>query len=104
MIDELDFTKLSKLSFATPDTDTFALLRCATECIGRGGALPAVLNAANEVAVAAFLDRRLSFYGITESVLRVVDELSCAASEHSLDGILGYEKEARERAELIIAK
>ncbi|MBO5682909.1 MAG: 1-deoxy-D-xylulose-5-phosphate reductoisomerase, partial [Clostridia bacterium] len=104
VIDELDFTKLSKLSFATPDTDTFALLRCATECIGRGGALPAVLNAANEVAVAAFLDRKLSFYGITESVLRVVDELSCAASEHTLDGILGYDKEARERAELIIAK
>ena len=104
VIDELDFTKLSKLSFATPDTDTFALLRCATECIGRGGALPAVLNAANEVAVAAFLDRKLSFYGTTESVLRVVDELSCAASEHTLDGILGYDKEARERAELIIAK
>ena len=104
VIDELDFTKLSRLSFATPDTDTFALLRCATECIGRGGALPAVLNAANEVAVAAFLDRKLSFYGITESVLRVVDELSSAASEHTLDGILGYDKEARERAERIIAK
>ncbi len=104
VIDELDFTKLTKLSFATPDTDTFALLRCATECIGKGGALPAVLNAANEVAVAAFLDRKLSFYGITESVLRVVDELSAAADEHTLNGILEYDKEARERAERIITK
>lgn len=104
VIDELDLTKLAKLSFSKPDTDTFALLKCATDAIGAGGALPAVLNAANEVAVAAFLDRRLSFYGITETVRTVVDMLSEAANETTLSGILGYDKEARVMAENLITK
>ena len=104
VIDELDFTKLSKLTFSTPDTETFALLKCAIDSIGKGGALPAVLNAANEVAVAAFLDRRLSFYAITETVLKAVDLLSSASSEHSLDGILAFDKLARETTQKLISK
>ena len=104
VIDELDLTKLAKLSFSKPDTDTFALLKCATDAIGAGGALPAVLNAANEVAVAAFLDRRLSFYGITETVTTVVDMLSAAAKETTLSGILDYDREARIIAEGLITK
>ena len=104
VIDELDLTKLAKLSFSKPDTDTFALLKCATDAIGKGGALPAVLNAANEVAVAAFLDRKLSFYGITETVLSVVDALSAASKETTLEGILGFDRAAREMATELIAK
>ena len=104
VIDELDLTKLAKLSFSKPDTDTFALLKCATDAIGKGGALPAVLNAANEVAVAAFLDRTLSFYGITETVLSVVDALSAASKETTLEGILGFDRAAREMATELIAK
>ena len=104
VIDELDLTKLARLSFSKPDTDTFALLKCATDSIGKGGALPAVLNAANEVAVAAFLDRRLSFYGITETVLSVVDALSEASKETTLEGILGFDRAAREMAAELIAK
>ena len=104
IIDELDLTRLSKLSFSKPDTDTFALLKCAIDAIGAGGALPAVLNAANEVAVAAFLDRRLSFYGITETVTAVVDMLSAAAEERTLSGILDFDREARVIAERLITK
>ena len=104
VIDELDLTRLARLSFSMPDTDTFALLKCATDSIGKGGALPAVLNAANEVAVAAFLDRRLSFYGITETVLSVVDALSEASKETTLEGILSFDRVAREMAAELIAK
>ena len=104
VIDELDLTKLAKLSFSKPDMDTFALLKCGIDAIGAGGALPAVLNAANEVAVAAFLDRRLSFYGITETVTEVVGRLSAAAGETTLEGILEYDSLARETTQELITK
>ncbi len=104
VIDELDLTKISKLTFAKPDMETFALLGCAISAIGAGGALPAVVNAANEVAVAAFLNRRLSFYGITETVVEVSERLSSAATEKTLDGILDYDRAARVAAEEIISK
>lgn len=99
---ELDLTKIGKLSFAEPDTETFSLLACAVECMKRGGAMTAVLNAANEVAVAAFLERRLSFTGITETVEKVVDRLSQASKVCSLEDILGYDAEARQIASDII--
>ena len=104
VIDELDLTKLEKLSFSKPDMDTFALLKCAIDAIGAGGALPAVLNAANEVAVAAFLDRHLSFYGITETVTEVVGRLSAAAGETTLEGILEYDSLARKTTQELITK
>lgn len=103
VIDALDFAALSKLTFAKPDMETFALLGSAIDAVGRGGALPAVLNAANEVAVAAFLDEKLSFYGITETVTEVVERLSAAAKASTLDEILAYDKEARAEAERLIS-
>ena len=103
IIDELDFSKLSKLTFAKPDTDTFALLSCAIDAVGRGGALPAVVNAANEVAVAAFLSEELSFYGITEVVTEVVDRLSAASSVSTLEEIIAYDREARAEAKRLIS-
>ena len=95
-ISELDLFSLSKLTFKRPDTDTFALLACAVYAIESGGALPAVLNAANEVAVDAFLNKKIGFYDITESVCETVKALSDAKSVHSLDGILDYDRTARE--------
>lgn len=103
IIDELDFSKLSKLTFAKPDTDTFALLSCAIDAVGRGGALPAVVNAANEVAVAAFLSEELSFYGITEVVTEVVDRLSAASSVSTFEEIIAYDREARAEAKRLIS-
>ncbi len=95
VIDELDLTRLSGLHFAKPDTDTFALLALAVKAIKKGGALPAVLNAANEEAVAAFLSEKLSFYSITEVVSDAVERLAHSSRAESLEDILEYDREAR---------
>ena len=104
VIDELDLVKLGSLSFKRPDTETFALLKCAIESAKQGGAIPAVLNAANEVAVAAFLDKKLSFYGIVEVVTEAVHQLARAKSAKTLAEILSFDSEARELASLIISR
>ena len=101
-IRELDFYALSGLSFAKPDMETFALLACAFESIERGGAIPAVLNAANEIAVDAFLHDKISFAAITESVCTVVADMADAARAHTLDDILACDKEARERTRSLL--
>lgn len=98
----IDWRTLGQLTFAAPDTDTFTLLPLAVDCITRGGALPAVLNAANEVAVAAFLGRRLTFTGIADTVAAVVDAMADAAACRSLEEITAADREARRRAELFL--
>ncbi len=98
VVPQLDLFGISALTFKRPDTKTFALLACAIDCISKGGALPAVLNAANEVAVAAFLDKRIPFYSITEAVCETVNALDRAKNVHTLDGILAYDREARDVA------
>ena len=102
-IDELDLFSASKLTFKRPDTETFALLRCAIDAIDKGGAVPAVLNAANEVAVGAFLNKKIGFYDITESVCEVVERLSAAQNAITLDAILDYDKEARALAKSVLS-
>ena len=69
----LDFRTLGSLEFAAPDTETFRCLALAREAGERGGTLPCAMNAANEVAVAAFLDGACSFLGIAECVESVMD-------------------------------
>ncbi len=64
----LDFTKLGSLEFEAPDTETFRCLALAREAGKTGGTLPCVMNAANEVAVAAFLNKEGSYLGIAECV------------------------------------
>ena len=70
----LDLAAVSPLTFEPPDEGKFPCLRLAREALEAGGGAPAVLNAANEVAVAAFLDRRLSFGGIPRLVEAVLAE------------------------------
>ncbi len=98
VIPQLDLSKVSKMTFAKPDTDTFVLLRLALESIAKGGAVPAVLNAANEVAVAAFLKKRLSFTGIFDLVGETVERLSDAAHISSIDDIFAFDGAARRLA------
>ena len=69
----LDFTQLGSLDFAAPDTDTFRCLALAYEAGRTGGTLPCVMNAANEVAVAAFLAEQGSYLGIGECVEAVME-------------------------------
>ena len=69
----LDLAALAKLEFETPDPQKFPALRLAREALEAGGAAPAVLNAANEEAVAAFLDDRIGFLDIASTVAKVLD-------------------------------
>ncbi|MEM7247348.1 MAG: 1-deoxy-D-xylulose-5-phosphate reductoisomerase [Acidobacteriota bacterium] len=76
----LDLAALGRLEFAAPDEERFPCLRLARQALAAGGAAPAVLNAANEVAVAAFLDRRLAFTEIAtlvEDCLPLAADLDC---------------------------
>ena len=92
----LDFFSLGRLTFDRPDEETFPLLPLAARAYSLGGALPAVLNAANEEAVAAFLADRLCLTDIFDIVCRTVEQYAgVAAREETLDGILATAHEAR---------
>ncbi len=104
VISQLDLTQVGKLTFAKPDTQTFVLLPLAIEAIQKGGALPAVLNAANEVAVAAFLKKQLDFTGIFDVVTQTVHALPDAAKIFSLDDIFAFDGAARSLANEFLEK
>ena len=72
-VEPLDFRTLGSLEFAAPDTETFRCLALARAAGQRGGTLPCVMNAANEVAVAAFLARECPYLGIVECVEAAMD-------------------------------
>ena len=98
----LDFAALAKLDFEAPRTADFPALGLARSAGEAGGTLPAVFNAANEVAVAAFLDRRCSFPAIWETVGRVMQEHHTVARPE-LDAILEADTRARTRAAELLA-
>ena len=98
VIPPLDLISLGKMSFYAPDEQTFPLLGAARRAFLAGGGVPAVLNAANEVAVGAFLDRRISLLQIFDTVLKVIDDMPKAKEAHTLSEILDADREARERA------
>ncbi|MBQ3056596.1 MAG: 1-deoxy-D-xylulose-5-phosphate reductoisomerase [Clostridia bacterium] len=102
VIPPLDLLQVGKLSFAAPDTETFPLLSLAKRAFSLGGATPAALNAANEIAVAAFLSRRISFLKLSDIVLRVTEDMPHAAGAHTLCEILDIDREARARAQALI--
>ncbi|MEE0970585.1 MAG: 1-deoxy-D-xylulose-5-phosphate reductoisomerase [Clostridia bacterium] len=104
VIDELDFAKLGKISFGEADTDTFALLDLALKAMSMGGAMGAVLNAANEVAVASFLSEKIGFTDIFDCVSEVFSALEIKKDIHTLEGILETDREARTLAETIVNK
>ena len=93
----LDFGKLRQLDFATPRYEDFPALNLARRAGDEGGTLPAVLNAANEVAVSAFLDRRISFPRIWETVGTTMDRHTNVAHP-DLSAILRADQWAREEA------
>ena len=70
---KLDFAALGSISFQAPDQERFPALGLAMEALRQGGNMPCIMNAANEVAVAAFLQGKTSFYGITGIVERCMD-------------------------------
>ena len=99
VIPELDLTQIGALTFAEPDTDTFPLLRVALHAIRAGGAVPAVLNAANEVAVASFLQKKINLPTLFRVVEKVLTDLEPEAKrENTLEGIFHFDSYARVRA------
>ncbi len=101
---ELDLTALLNLSFKAPDTDAFPFLKLAKRAIADGGAMPAIMNATDEIAVEAFLSDSLGFTGIYDVVFDVYERMSDSASVRELDGIIEKDKEARLIAAELIKK
>jgi len=94
----LDFSKLSKLEFSIPRYDDFPALNLARRAGEIGGTLPAVMNAANEIAVSAFLDRKVRFPEIWRIVEQVMNQHTPVAHP-DLDAILGADQWARAQAQ-----
>ena len=94
----LDFTTLSQLTFAEPDLERFPCLRLAMEALASGGDAPCVLNAANEVAVAAFLQQQIGFTDIARVVEQVLAEANTQIS-HNIDDLLAKDAWARVAAQ-----
>lgn len=103
-VEPLDFRTLGSLEFAAPDTDTFRCLALARHAGTVGGTLPCVMNAANEVAVAAFLGRRLGYLGIADVVESVMNahEDEGVQKVESIDQLLSLDKWARSVAERLV--
>ncbi len=97
----LDLCRLGQLHFAAPDSQCFPCLGLAYDAIRRGGTTPAVLNAANELAVDAFLHEKVGFLDIPRIIAAVVEEHASTAAT-SLDQVLAADRWAREMARDII--
>lgn len=99
----LDLTMLNKLTFEAPDSQRFPCLGLAQDCLRTGGLAPTILNAANEVAVQAFLGRRIGFLDIA----RVVEDTLSARSANNagapsdVEGVLDADRQARDLADTI---
>ncbi|HVD40953.1 MAG TPA: 1-deoxy-D-xylulose-5-phosphate reductoisomerase [Solirubrobacterales bacterium] len=97
-VSQLDLATVGSLTFEQPDLETFACLRLALEAGAAGGTAPCVLNAADEVAVAAFLAERIPFTGIPAVIERVLEETPAQPVTH-FDDLFAADAEARERSE-----
>ncbi len=97
----LDFAALSALTFETPDYRRFPCLELAYQAMQAGGSVPCVLNAANEIAVAAFLSGRIRFTDIAHTVRHCLEQ-DFSGSHHSLEGLLDLDAAARRAAEAFV--
>lgn len=98
---QLDLTQWAALQFHHPDFDRFPCLALAFDALRAGGTAPALLNAANEVAVQAFLDRHIGFRDIDRVVRQVMDDNPCGAAS-SIDAVLAQDACARDAASRIV--
>ena len=102
-VGELDFGALSALTFQKPDFDRFPCLKLAYQAMNAGGAAPCVLNAANEVAVAAFLDKRIKFTDIAQVVAHCLAQ-DFSDGHHDIESLLAQDAQTRRQAEVFIGK
>ncbi|MAC10715.1 MAG: 1-deoxy-D-xylulose-5-phosphate reductoisomerase, partial [Sphingorhabdus sp.] len=99
----LDLAAIGRLDFEAPDEKRFPALRLARAALRRGGTAPATLNAANEIAVAAFLEERIGFLDIAALVERVLDEADIA-EPRDLQDIFTVDRAVRARASEMIGE
>lgn len=102
-VGELDFGALSALTFQKPDFNRFPCLKLAYQAMNAGGAAPCVLNAANEVAVAAFLDKRIKFTDIVKVVAHCLAQ-DFSDGRHDIESLLAQDAQTRRQAEAFIGK
>lgn len=100
-VEALDLFQVARLEFEAPDEALFPCLRLAREAIQKGGAAPAILNAANEVAVDAFLSETIGFSEIAEVVAAVMAQPYQGAAA-TLEQVLNADRWAREQADVIV--
>ena len=96
----LDLFEVATMHFEPPDTDRFPCLSLAYRALREGGSAPAVLNAANEVAVQRFLEGRLGFLDIARTIVRAMGQVPSCRLE-TLDDVFAADAEARRAAEAI---
>lgn len=101
--DELDWDKIDNISISTPDLDAFPMLKLAVECANMGKGAPCVYNAANEVAVALYLEDKIGFYDIYEICADTVEHFKCVKAD-TYEEIELTDKSAREYAALVANK
>ncbi len=97
----LDLVACGQFDFAEPDLEAFPCLSLAFEALQRGGSAPAVLNAANEVAVAAFLDKKIAFLAIPDVIRQTLAAISDSTLT-DLDSVLDVDRKARCYAESLV--
>lgn len=100
-VNSLDLISIGRLDFEAPDYERFPCLKLAFDAVAAGGTAPAVLNAANEVAVAAFLARRLSFNGIAGLIDAVCQKLPIETAR-DLETLMAADADARRTAERMV--
>ena len=100
--EQLDLFKIGKLTFFEPDNEAFPFLSLAKEAITLGGAMPAVMNAADEIAVGEFLSGSISFTEIFDVVTGVFEQMRDARERVELEAIIAADREARARAAQMI--
>ncbi|MXO50942.1 1-deoxy-D-xylulose-5-phosphate reductoisomerase [Erythrobacter gaetbuli] len=101
-MDPLDLAAIGELTFHAPDEERFPATRLAREAAQAGGAAPAVLNAANEVAVAAFLGGNIPFSRIALMVERILTETELPSPPRTLEEVLRVDEDARMRASAML--
>ena len=93
----LDLAALARLDFAEPDMERFPALALARDALRAGGGAPTILSAANEIAVEAFLQRKIGFLDIARTVSRVMDAMGTPGAD-TLDDVIALDKAARRTA------
>ena len=99
--DRVDFFKMKDLTFEQPDTQRFRCLALAYEALDKGGNMPCIVNAANEIANRAFIDDKISFQRISEIIEQAMNHVTYSA-DSSLETYLLTDKETREYAKTLL--